>query len=404
MTRYRFEVLTSADALRATADAWDELWARSDSPAPTSRAETAAQWVDTFAPQARVLGPMVFDRDRPVAAMLLVGRRGPGLLESGSLAINDWSDCGDFLLDPSADREQAADVLWEAIVMHGRWPLVRFDAIAIDERRWQLLAAAAKRREMPVDMRPDCQIGRVVLPADWSSYEAGWSANHRRHMRRCQRRAEAGGQIEIRAYENPTGELLRELLNRGLEIEDRSWKGAAGTSLLKQPRAAEFLMRQAEQLARWGQLVLVFLEQNGRPIAFELGHVAKATYFSAKVGYDSQFSEYSPGQLLRLLWLERMCAEASVRTLDFWGPLTPATAKWSNDFYRGGRMLIAMPGPLGRSAFALYKLARQGRGVLRAALGRMKPASAVLPRAKRFSAEAAGGEGEEALAGRGQRS
>jgi CelD/BcsL family acetyltransferase involved in cellulose biosynthesis len=112
--------------------------------------------------------------------------------------------------------------------------------------------------------------------------------------------------------------------------------------------------------------VLVFLEHCGRPIAFELGHVAKGVYFSTKVGYDPAYADYTPGQLLRLLWLRRLHAEGTVRTVDFWGPLVDATAKWSNQSYRAGRMTIAMPGFAGRGLFALYGLARRAKQSLAA--------------------------------------
>ncbi|HEY5315904.1 MAG TPA: GNAT family N-acetyltransferase, partial [Pirellulales bacterium] len=353
--------LTSLDALRGLAAAWDELWLRSDAPAPTCRAETAAQWVETFAPGARLCIPVVLDGPRPVAAMLLAGRRLRGPLELGMLAINDWCDCGDLLLDPAARTDEALDLMVQGLLDHARWPLIRLEAIALDQPRWQSLVAAAERAGLGLHAHPDCQVGRVLLPAEWRQYEAGWSANHRRHMRRAERRALADGPLELRAYENPTGPQLRELLERGFEIEDRSWKGAAGTSVRKHAQLAEFLVRHAEQLAAWQQLVLVFLEHHGQAIAFELGHVAKGVYFSTKVGYDPAFADYTPGQLLRLLWLRRLHAEGAVRVVDFWGPLVEATAKWSNQSYRAGRITIAMPGFAGRGLLALYSLARRAR-------------------------------------------
>jgi CelD/BcsL family acetyltransferase involved in cellulose biosynthesis len=366
MARYRLEVLTSLDALRALAADWDALWLRSDAPAPTSRAETVAQWVEAFAPQARLCIPVVLDDSQPVAAMLFAGRKIGGPLELGTLAINDWCDCGDLLLDPAARTDEALDLLLQGMMRHARWPLIRIESTALDQPRWRSLVAAVERAGLGVHVQPDCEVGRVVLPVDWKEYEASWSANHRRHMRRAERRALADGPLELHAYENPTGLQLRELLERGFEIEDLSWKGAAGTSVRQNAQLAEFLVRQSEQLAAWGQLVLVFLEHCGRPIAFELGHVAKGVYFSTKVGYDPAYADYTPGQLLRLLWLRRLHAEGTVRTVDFWGPLVDATAKWSNQSYRAGRMTIAMPGFAGRGLFALYGLARRAKQSLAA--------------------------------------
>ncbi|HEX4149801.1 MAG TPA: GNAT family N-acetyltransferase [Pirellulales bacterium] len=363
MSHYRIEILTSLGELRAAAAHWDDLWLRSEAPAPTARAETVAQWIEAFAPQARWFALMVFDGSRPVAAMLLTPRKVRGRLELGSLPINAWCDCGDLLLDPAARTDEAADLLLRAITEQAPWPLVWLDSIALDQSRWQLLAAAARRAELGVHLQSECEVGRVALPADWRQYEASWSANHRRQMRRAERRALADGRLELRTYANPSCEQLHHLLEQGFDIEHRSWKGAAGTSVLQNEILTDFLTRQSEQLAAWHQLLLVFLEHNGRAIAFELGHMAKGIYFSTKVGYDPAYAAYTPGQLLRLLWLRQLQAGTydSIHTVDFWGPLSEATAKWSNQRYRAGRMVIAMPGLAGRGLFALYGLARRAK-------------------------------------------
>jgi CelD/BcsL family acetyltransferase involved in cellulose biosynthesis len=361
MAQYRLEVLTSLDELRAVSAGWDDLWLRSDAPAPTARAETVAQFMEAFASPARLLAPVVFDGARPVAAIALVGRKVRGPLELGTLPINAWCDCGDLLLDPNAAADEALALLLQGIIGRAPWPLVWLESVALEQPRWQSLAAAARRAGRHVHLQPDCQVGRVCLPDDWQQYEAGWSANHRRQMRRAEKRALAEGRLALQAHENPAGAKLRELLERGFEIEDRSWKGAAGTSVRRNAELLEFLVRQSEQLAAWQQLVLVFLEHDGRPIAFELGHLAKGVYFSTKVGYDPAYAAYTPGQLLRLLWLRCLHAEGRVHTVDFWGPLSDATAKWSNERYRAGRMVIAMPGLAGRGLFALYGLARRAK-------------------------------------------
>ena len=106
MNRYRLEVLTSVDALRGMAAGWDDLWLRSNAPAPTSRAETAAQWIETFARVA----PMHARGLRRFATSGRDDARRPqvrGPLELGTLAVNDWCDCGDLLLDPAANARRS---------------------------------------------------------------------------------------------------------------------------------------------------------------------------------------------------------------------------------------------------------------------------------------------------------
>ncbi len=79
----------------------------------------------------------------------------------------------------------------------------------------------------------------------------------------------AEGGTELRELFPTDENEIEELLATGFAIEDRSWKGAAGTSVLKNPHVYQFYLDQAKQLARDGQLELVFLNFQGQPIAFE---------------------------------------------------------------------------------------------------------------------------------------
>ncbi len=142
-------------------------------------------------------------------------------------------------------------------------------------------------------------VDQVELDGDWPAYFAERSRNLRRHLRRVQSKTAAAGRLELQVLERLSPAAVARWLRTGLEIEDRGWKGAAGTSVLKTPGMFEFYLEQARRAASWGQLRLVFLELDGVPIAFEYGWLAKGVYFSPKVAYDEQYAAISPGQLLR---------------------------------------------------------------------------------------------------------
>ncbi len=48
------------------------------------------------------------------------------------------------------------------------------------------------------------------------------------------------------------------------------------------------------------------VNSGGEPIAFEFGWTAKGVYHCFKVGYDPATAQFSPGQLLRMLLVERL--------------------------------------------------------------------------------------------------
>jgi CelD/BcsL family acetyltransferase involved in cellulose biosynthesis len=144
-------------------------------------------------------------------------------------------------------------------------------------------------------------------------------------------------------------------MRQGLEIENLGWKGKAGTSVLKTPGMENFFLEQAELLAHDKHLELAFLEAAGRPIAFCYGQTAKGVFHSAKIGYDPAFADYSPGQLLRYLLLERFYHESDRKALDFLGPLTDSHAAWQPKTYNIARLAAALNHSAGKIAVAAYE-------------------------------------------------
>ena len=116
-----------------------------------------------------------------------------------------------------------------------------------------------------------------------------------------------------------------------------------------------FYVEQAEQLARWGQLRLSFLEAGAQPIAFAYGINAKGIYHSIKCGYDGRFATYSPGQLLRHHMFEAFCADPQCRAVDCLGPITGAHRRWRPTTYALGLMIVSPGRLLGRMALRAYK-------------------------------------------------
>jgi CelD/BcsL family acetyltransferase involved in cellulose biosynthesis len=349
----RLLTISSADDLCAAAAAWDDLWHRSTTTLPTSRAALVAHWIETLAPRRPFHAIVVEERGRFMAALPLLQARVKGVLKTGRLPWNDWSWAGDLLLDPSAP-DDALDLLIEGI-QRLSLPLLWFDGVPLAEPHWQRFVDALVRRGIPFSRHERFKIGLVDLTQNWAAYQSAWSGNFRRQMRKMARRAEELGGVTLSVHRPTCAGELERLLQLGFEVEDRSWKGQDGTSVLKSPDMHRYLCEQAALLAEQGHLELYFLEFEGKPIAFEYGLSAKGTYFSPKVGYDEAFAHLSPGQLLRLKMAERFFPDADRRTWDFLGPLVEATERWTTSSYPIERLVVAMHGVSGRFALRAYR-------------------------------------------------
>lgn len=355
--------LRSIAELRAAAPRWDALWHRSDVTVPTARAETIAQWLERFAPAAPFHGLAVEQNGNFVAALPLVARD-PRFCRVGGLPANAWGLCGDLLLDPEADAHAALHVLLEG-VQELAWPLLWMKPVCYEADRWQMLLAVAQQRAMRTRISYVDRVGQAAMQATWSEYESLRSGNHRRHVRKARKRAERAGDLTLDVHREFAAGELKRLLRLGCEVEDLSWKGEAGTAILRSAGIFDWYLRQASQLAEWGQLQLTFLRHRGQAIAFEYGYLAKGTYYSAKVGYDPAFAHFSPGQLLRAMLFERFHVHGDAALVDFWGPLTEATAKWCTHTYPVGCIALAPDRLISRLALAGLAAARPAWGRIR---------------------------------------
>jgi CelD/BcsL family acetyltransferase involved in cellulose biosynthesis len=345
--------IASVDQLRAAAPAWDDLWRRSELTLPTLRAELVAQWLGQFAPRAEFHALAVEDQGQWVAALPLVRRRVGRVIDAWTMPLNEWSPSGDLLWDPTARPDAALEVLVAGMCGLPR-QVFWLEDVALDSPRWKAFMDAVARAELATHFQEQFEIGRIEIDHDWEAYKAGWSRRHRQQMARNARRLARRNKVQLKVLSQVAPAEVAGWMRRGFEVEDRSWKGAAGTSVLQSPEMFTFLTRQADQLARWGQLELVFLECGGHPVAFSYGLSAKGVYHSLKVGYDPQYARYSPGQLLRYYLLRSFHGDPRRRAIDYIAP-SDAHRKWKPTTYAVGRLVITSRRLLARGALHAWK-------------------------------------------------
>ncbi|MDZ4819397.1 MAG: GNAT family N-acetyltransferase [Planctomycetota bacterium] len=368
MATYQVRHYGSAAELRAAAPAWDDLWHRSNNSIPSARASLIALWLETFAPQADFRAIAIEQDGQLVAALPLVGSRLRGVLRVGKLPTGVWGEAGDLLVDPTCDVPAVLDHMVAAL-RRLPWPLLWLDSVPIESGEWQQLREALSRNQLQHQWHERFRIGKINCNRSWGQYQTDWSGNFRRQMRKMVKRAEQLGGVELVTSRPTHAAEIDRCLAEGFAVEDRGWKGAEGTSVLKNPVAYEYLRQQAHEMARLGHLELTFLQHQGQSIAFEYGWLGKGTYYSPKVGYDEAFAQLSPGQLIRLKMCERFFADPEIHTWDFSGPLVEATEKWTTDSYPVTRMVISTGQLRGRVLMHAYQSwwpkVRQARDYLR---------------------------------------
>ncbi|MBS0209491.1 MAG: GNAT family N-acetyltransferase [Planctomycetes bacterium] len=362
MPSYQLAIRCAADELRDSAADWDDLWQRSEVALPLTRAELVAMWAEHFA-AGGVQGLMAYDGPWAVAALPIALNRKLGVGLAG-LPNHPQFTAGDLMLDPAADARQALALLAEGLEQLPSL-LAWFELVPYEAPRWRQLLDVLTERGWRIHQQPSYTTGVIELPTSWDVYDASRSSNHRRQLRKAERRAKQAGDVTLRVLNHLRSAEVAKVLGECFAIEDRSWKGAEGSSMARTPGQAELSLRIAQQLAAWGQLHVALLEVGGRAVAFELGCQAKGTYFSPKIGHDPQFANLSPGQLLRHELLQHFVREQSINRVDFWGPLTEATARWATTSYPVGRVVAAPPRTSSRVAWHAYRTLRAARNAFR---------------------------------------
>lgn len=345
--------IDSVGELRHCAPGWDDLWWRSSSTLPTHRAELVAQWVDHFGADGSFTALAVEDDGQLIAALPLHAVRKAGM-KIGQLTANCWSDSGTLLLDESADAAAAIRLLQQGARGLG-WPVWIFDGIDLHSNAWRRWHEMLTLQGVGSLSKPKYRIGLIDITHNWDAYVAAWSSNHRRSIKKLRRAAEKDGPAELLALTDLSSDAIEPYLHAAFEIEDKSWKGRAGTSILRNPGMYDFFRRQAQQLAQWGQFELYFLHFRGEPIAFDFCYCAKGVLSSHKIGYHHDFRNYGPFQLLRSYQLQALHSDPQRRLLNTLGILGEANAKWSTRYCQSSRLIAAGGNTLGQAALCGYK-------------------------------------------------
>lgn len=131
------------------------------------------------------------------------------------------------------------------------------------------------------------------------------SGKQRSTLRRKERRLADQGRIEYRSMES--GDDPLPWLEQFLEVEASGWKGREGTAMAACDR--EFFIAVCREANARGQLHMLALELDGKPVAMKCNFLAGSHAFTFKIAYDEAYARYSPGILIELFQM-RILREA----------------------------------------------------------------------------------------------
>ncbi len=144
--------------------------------------------------------------------------------------------------------------------------------------------------------------------------KAAISREHRKDLRRKQKRLSETGQLEYtelrRAYE------LDNWLEEFLRIEMSGWKGKDGGALASEEANKNFFLRVAREAFKRDRLMMLATRLDGRTIAQKCNFLAGRGSFAFKIAFDEDYAHFSPGVLLEIENIHRLHARPQIEWMD----------------------------------------------------------------------------------------
>jgi len=311
-----FETLATGEDLAELASEWDALVAAMPRPSPFLLHAWLLEWWRACGAPASLAVHVARRERRLVAALPLVVRRRRGL-RVAELPGHGVFPLGDALL---ADGEPAATV--DGLVEHARRSHDYATLYGLPSS--SLLAAAGvatvERLEAPV----------LDLTPGWEAiYKAKVSGKHRSVDRRKRAKLAELGRLETTV--SRTWPELERALEEAFRVHELRWKGRHDGSGFATPGGRTFHSEGTRALAGNEVPRIVTLSLDGRAIAFHFGLVLAGRFCSYRIGFDPEYTRFSPGYLNKLDSIEA-AADEGLHTFEFLGRAEEHKLKLADGF------------------------------------------------------------------------
>jgi len=322
-------VIDDLTALEKYVPAWENLAAAALEPnvfyepwmlMPAIRAFGAGQRVRF----ALILAP---DPERPLEPPLLAGifpleqqSRYQGLSQKLPFkTLRLWKHKYCYLCTPLIRAGYGREVIaaffdWLDAGSHG-CSLMEFAFIAGDGLFYNLLIDYFDRHAK-LNYVTSCFMRALFRPSsDAEAYMRAALHGTRRHeLRRHERRLSEAGRLEYLSLE--PGDDVAAWTEDFLQTEAISWKGKGGRALSQDEADREYFVEVAQEAFRRGQLMMLAMRLDGRPIAHKCNFLSGPGSFAFKIAFDEKYARHSPGVLLELENIRRLHTQSKIRWMD----------------------------------------------------------------------------------------
>lgn len=305
--------IVGLDWLRARADAWDQLVADAEVPNPFyARRIVEAHVAHGLA--GADLRFVVVHRGGDLLALLPFRPRGArlGLFRRAAAGLVSPYIVTSTPLVTRRAAAEAIDALLAGMATTGEGGLWILPLLSTHSAVGAALEAAIAARRWPA-----CTLSAFERPVfdarDAGAYTTHLGPGRRKDLQRRRRRLAERGRVEMQSFSGGTG--LRQAVEDFLALEQKGWKGEAGTALACRENTAAYLRAVFTDGGGPVTCRADMLKLDGLPIAISLAFVSGGTAYMFKTTYDETLRRYAPGVLLEDE-IVRACQSGLAERLD----------------------------------------------------------------------------------------
>jgi CelD/BcsL family acetyltransferase involved in cellulose biosynthesis len=290
------EVVTDAVRLRALADQWSALWARTPGVGLFQSFEYCRDaWELVEEPRGCRLACLIGWRgDELVAVWPFVSYRNRVWRHARQL-VASGVELHELLVDETLDRAEWVQQAWRVLTAHSKADVV--DVSFFDES-----ATAPALRSLSAHAVEPGSVASVSVPlrgeADWDAFYGSLSKSYRKDFGKSRRRLEAMGAFEFQVCE-AGDDRIPSLVDWTLE-QKRTWAERTGKKgeWLYSDHYRAFLEHQLAGPGRGARNVLMVLTLDGELLATQIGALSTEKFEAVIAGFNADYDKFSPGAQL----------------------------------------------------------------------------------------------------------
>ncbi len=346
----RVEIISDEREWGRLAPVWDRVLEAAGEVHPFLEFVWARTWWECFGGGSELHIVVVWEGDEPIAIapLQITDCRMWGIrLRRLGFLYNSHVPRADFLI--ARRREECCQAIWEQVSQHCRWDVLQLCQLPDDSPTLEKMASLARAEGHALGTWVSGESPYVELEMGRETYYQTLAAKHRSNLRNRFKRLNQTGPVALETISTADG--LSEALEDAFRIEAAAWKGEAGTAIGCAEELRRFYRLFAERAAERGWLQLHFLRAGERRTAFDYSLCYGNRIFLLKLGYDPEFSPYSPSNLLLAQVLDR-AFEQGLERYDFLGEFADWKRCWAKDGLRHRWLFIFSKGLKGRAAYS----------------------------------------------------